>query len=81
MLPYRVGILTSLSNVVFHWLAPSFMFLAMLPCCAKCNSLKGENVKKCIRMGISVLKIDIWGGNSLVSWSQNMLYVSTDTML
>ena len=28
-------------------------------------TLKGENVKKSIQTGITVLKIDIWGGKSL----------------
>ena len=32
--------------------------------------LKDENMKKCIRMGITVLKIVLWGGKLLVLWSQ-----------
>ena len=30
------------------------------------NILESENVKKCIRMGITELKIVIWGGKSLI---------------
>ena len=34
------------------------------------NILKGKNVKKCIRMGITVLKIVIWEGKSSALWSE-----------
>ena len=33
-------------------------------------------MKKCIKMGITVLKIVVWGGRSLVLWSQIAFYSS-----
>ena len=36
------------------------------------------NVKKCIRMGITIFKIYIWGGISSVVWSEITFYSSAD---
>ena len=38
-------------------------------------------MKKCIRMGITVLKIVIWGGKSSVLWLQIAFYSSADALL
>ena len=46
----------------------------MLVLGAKEYTLKDEKVKKCIRMELTVLKIVIWVGKLLVSWSQFALY-------
>ena len=47
-----------------------FTLLKALGMGAKYYTLKGENVKKRIRMGITILEIIIWGGKSLFLWSQ-----------
>ena len=47
----------SLHNVIFHWQMSGFMLLTVLAYSAEGCRLRGENVKKCIRMGITVLKI------------------------
>ena len=36
------------------------------------------NVKKCIRMGITIFKMFIWGGVSSVIWSEITFYGSAD---
>ena len=38
-----------------------------------------KNVIECTRMGITVMKIVIWGCSSLVLWSQIEFYGSVDT--
>ena len=60
--------LTSLRNVAFYWLISSFTLLDMLALSATQLTLKDENVNKCIRMGITLLKIFIWGGKLLFLW-------------
>ena len=56
------------------WLTSDFTLLEALAVDAKKYSLKGENVKKCIRLGITALKIVIWGSKLLVLWSQIVFY-------
>ena len=46
------------------WLS-GFTLLAALPCCAEQCSFKGENVKKCIRMGITVHNVSFGEVNRL----------------
>ena len=58
----------SLGNVAFHWLTSGLTLLAALACCGEQRSFGSENVKKCIRKRITVLKIVI-GGKSSVLWS------------
>lgn len=41
-------------------------------------TLKGETMKECIRMGMTVLKIAIWRGKLSLLWSQNVFYGSAD---
>ena len=51
-----------------------FTLLKALSMGAKQYTLKGENVKKFIRMVITVFKIVIWGGKSSVLWSTIAFY-------
>ena len=64
ILRYTVANLTSLFNIVSHWLIPSFTLLKVFPLSAIKYTLKddNDNVKKCIRMGINILKIVILEG-------------------
>ena len=70
-----------LQNAAFHWLISGFTLLKALALGAKKYALKGENVKKCIRMGIPTLKIVISGGKLLVLWPQNAFNGYTDVVL
>ena len=60
--------MTSLVNIAFHWLKLGFTLPRPLDFGTQYNVLKGKNIKKCIRIGITVtvLKIVIWGGKSSV---------------
>ena len=51
---------TSLLNVDSDWTTSGFTLLETIAVDAKKYTLKGENVKKCITIGITVLKIVIW---------------------
>ena len=63
----------SLSNVDFHWLTSRFTFLAALA--FWCTILYFWR-NKCIRMGLTELKIVIWGGKSSVLWLQITFFSS-----
>lgn len=45
---------------------------------AKWYTLKGENVKKCIRVGTAVFKKFIWGGKLSLLWLQIAFYCSAN---
>ena len=56
------------------WLTTGFTLLISLAMGAKYYALKDENVKKCIRMGITVLKMSFGEGKSSVLWLQIAFY-------
>ena len=59
-LRYTVANLASLLNVASDGLMSSFTLVGALAIGAKKYTLKCENMKKCIRMEITVLNIVIW---------------------
>ena len=60
------------------WLAGVRFYVAGGTCVRKQSSTiwEGEIMKKCFRMGITVLKIVIWRGKLPVLWSQIAFYGS-----
>ena len=62
---YTVANPTSFSNVVSHWMMSGFMLQDAFAFSAM-YTLKNENVKKCIKKGITILTIVIWGGKQSV---------------
>ena len=92
ILRYTVVNPTSLRNIAFHWLtseymqlASDFMHLATAGCIGAAKYiftvfLKG-NCKYCIRMGITVFKIFIWGGILADISSEITFYCSAYTTL
>ena len=63
-------------KVSSDWLKSGFTLLEALAIDAKKYTLKGENVKRCTRMGITVLKIVLRGVQSFL-WLQIAPYGST----
>ena len=62
-------------NVTFHWLASWFYVAKSAHVWSKIIQFeKKSEYRKCIRMGITVLKIVIMGCKSSVLWSQIAFY-------
>ena len=54
------------------------LFIGWQLLCANNTFFSTKQMNKCIRMGIPAFKIVIWGGKSLVLWSQIMFYGSPE---
>ena len=67
-----------ISDVACYWLTFLFYLADEASVWCKILCLLQINVKMCIRMGITIFKMFIWGGISSVIWSEITFYGSAE---